>query len=201
MNFDIAQVYAHFRETGVAEAQKLGWRDLDAQQRNFKVMLDTLEDLKIPLQGLSVHDAGCGHGDLLVELEQRGGVRDYIGTDAMQAALDIARQRYPARDFRQQNLMDAHNIPEADVTLVFGTFAFYKPREVEGMLHDLWKHSKVALGFNTWWNLDPTFVDHERAAALQKCISRFLRTVKGMQVLMPGEIYGEPTEAMFILWR
>lgn len=204
VNYDVAKTYENMRATADTDASKLGWTTAELQQQNFTLLTGMLQDLRIPLPGLRLHDAGCGTGDLLAFLKQKEmEPRQYIGTDFTQASLEIAKSRFPSHDFLQMDLLPygykPPMMPQADVTLVFGALAYHKPRDVEAMLNNLWYHSTVALGFNTWWQLHEGYVYHESIEQLRKCINRFLRNKQVHRKL--GDEYGQPTEALFVVYR
>lgn len=56
-------------------------------------------------------EAGCGTGRIAKWFD------NYIGVDINPKALEIARQKYPDKDFRLTNLKDPY--PEADTTLFY----------------------------------------------------------------------------------
>ena len=187
--------YLVYRESNEDPARKLGWNDAEAQQRNFKVVLDMLP----PLKDLTVHDAGCGHADLLDVINARGGCKEYIGSDFVATTLNKALELHPEAKLLGLDLA-VHKLPQVDLTLCFGALAFHKPRKVEEMLHRMWDASKVGIGFISWWNLDKNYVYHEHAAQLQKCIRRFLKQTRGKVTERIGD-YGEPMEAAFVVLR
>lgn len=204
MNFDVKKAYEVYRTTGTDEVTKLGWTAAELQQQNYQLLTGMLHDLHIPLPGLKVHDAGCGTGHLLAYLKRtEQEPRYYVGTDFMQESLDIARERFPSHDFFLADMMphgyQPSVTPRVDVTLVFGSLAFHKPRDVEAILNRLWEHSTVALAFNTWWVLDKSYLYFEHIEQLRKCVNRFLRNKQVHQMM--GIEYGQPTEALFVVYR
>ena len=196
----VQNVYSMFNQRRSGSAERLGWDSEAAQQRNFDTMLDLVRDAGLDLGALSVHDAGCGHGDLIDTLTTRGGVKHYVGTDFMEPALAHARERYPTYSFMQTDLLTGR-LPKVDITLCFGALAFHKPRVVEMMLARLWEQSTVALGFISWWNLTPAYMYFDQSEQLRKGIRRFIRTARPKKTLERLGDYGDPVEAMFLLVR
>lgn len=195
MTDDVRAVYEQFRARHGNSAQRLGWNDTSDQQSNFKVVLDMLP----PLTGLSVHDAGCGHGDLLDAINARGGCGSYIGTDFVAATVQAAQQRHPETTFRLLDL--AHQeLPKVDVTLCFGAFAFHRPRRVAKMLEKMLAASRVGVGFITWWDLTPEYEYAEDAEQLRKCVRRVLKG-SGCKVQERIGDYNVPLEAAFVVTR
>ena len=197
---DVPRVYAHLRATAISDVEKLGWSKVEWQQQNFQLLTDMLRDIHAPLPGLTLHDAGCGTGDLLAFLQKtEQEPRHYVGTDFTDESLDIARQRFPSHAFMRCDLASDITIPKTDVTLTLGTLAYHKPRVVEDILNRLWERTTAVLAFNTWWQLDKGYVYAENIAALRKCVSRFLRNKQVHQKL--GVEYGQPTESLFVVYR
>jgi SAM-dependent methyltransferase len=209
----VQRIYENYRAQGASEAQRVGWNSRAVQQQNF----DTVLGITLPLlekhgharvddgwRKLSIHDAGCGTGDLLATLEARGGVGHYLGTDFFEPSLRDAQLRFPARGNVVFGMLDVLRspmqlFPRADVTFCFGALAFHPPRHVETILHNLWNTSQFGLGFITWWDLPPHYVYAEHIEQLRKCVSRFLRESRAKEVVKRIGDYGDPTEAAFVL--
>ena len=193
-------VYEAFKRRDGDTARKMGWDSREAQQTNFRVVLDELET-RLKLPALSYHDVGCGYGDLIPVLQARGvdTTKRYLGTDFLPSTVEEARVLQPGHAFE---VADAKwsPLPTADVTLCFGTLAFHKPRTIEAMLHRMWNASSQALGFISWWNLTPDYHYFDDAVLLRKCIRRFIRESRGHCVERIGD-FCSPVEAMFVLYR
>lgn len=208
----VKRIYENYLSHGASDAQRVGWNSREVQLENYHIVLDALAALMQKHRGrdldqlwrtLSVHDAGCGTGDLLDTLQVRGGVGYYLGTDFMPQTMKLARQRFPERSDVRFAVLDLLNSPKeyfptADVTLCFGALAFHPPRKIEELLHRLWGASQVGLGFITWWNLTPDYVYFEHIEQLRKCVSRFLRESRAKEVVQRHG-YGDKTEAAFCL--
>ncbi len=200
MNYDVATVYASMRSMGTSEAEKLGWTSTDLQRQNYGLVVSMLRDVSVVLPGLTLHDAGCGTGDLLSFLKEvKLEPRQYIGTDFTAESIMLARDKHPSHDFRQMDLLRPVTCPTTDVTIIMGALAYHKPRDVEKLLNKLWDHSRCAFAFNTWWQLDSRYFYNESIEQLRKCVRRFLRG-KQVHELMGSE-YGQPTEAIFVVYR
>lgn len=204
MNYDVAKTYANMRSTGKSDAAKLGWTTTELQQMNFKLLTDMLREVHVPLPGLTVHDAGCGTGDLLAYLQRtEQEPRKYVGTDFTEESIAIAKARFPAHTFIHCDLMPHGYMPdicpEADVTMVMGSLAYHKPRDVEAILNRLWERTTAVLGFNTWWQLNEEYIYADSIEQLRKCVNRFLRNKQVHQKL--GTEYGQPTESLFVVLR
>jgi SAM-dependent methyltransferase len=68
----------------------LDWASSASQRARFTALADHVD-----LRGKSLLDVGCGLGDLLGYLEQRGVAVDYTGVDILEAMVEAARQRHP----------------------------------------------------------------------------------------------------------
>lgn len=196
----VQQVYAAYNQAHATSAERSGWDSEAAQQQNFDAMLGLVQDAGLHLDDLSIHDAGCGGGDLIDTLVAGGGVRGYVGTDFLPDSLEHARRQHPTHDFREVDL-ERDPLPKADLTLCFGALAFHKPRAVEAMLHRLWNSSDKGLGFITWWNLTQGYLYFDQAEQLRKCIRRFIRQARPAKLLERVGDYGDPLSAMFLLTK
>lgn len=178
----------------------LGWSSPEAQQTNFRLLLDLAEDVGGPLTGRTVHDAGCGHGDLLPHLIERG-AGYYTGTDLMAAPLEIARRKWggtPSATFLQRDLL-RDPVPDAAVTLVFGALAYHPATNVERLLERLWERTTGTLAFITWWKLPKEIRGHRETKETQKVIESFVR--RRGETYTRRIDYGIPHEAMFAVAR
>lgn len=202
-HYDVEQFYWNLKSVP-DDAQRMGWRSREVQQTNFATMVQSLSSLGVSIAQGTVHDAGCGSGAFLDYLQSaRKAPTGYVGTDLMQHAVEEASKRHPDESFRRLNLLRCPptSIPLADVTVCFGALAFHKPRAVEELLARLWRGSRHALGFITWWDLTPDYLYFEHVDALQKVVRRFLKEAKPRLQLERIGDYGTPNEAMFILAR
>ena len=96
------------------------WADAQSQHARFDVLVN-----HVPLAGKSLLDVGCGVGDLLAMLQQRGLNVRYTGVDLSAKIIEAARQRFSGKaDFRVANVFDDPGIaPETfDVVFASGTF-------------------------------------------------------------------------------
>lgn len=194
---DIKRVYKQYAERGLDSAQQLGWNDLETQDQFMKLMVDLVHQ-HLPLPGRSVHDAGCGYGDLVPYLEKQVGsppIASYVGTDLMAESVKEAQKRHPAYHFFQRDLL-VDEVPEADVTICMGALAFHKAPEAIQLLERLWSASKHALAFNCWWDLTPAYQHYWEAGKVQKRVQSWLKDKKA--AMLSG--YAD-TERMFLVLK
>lgn len=78
--------------------------------------------------GLKVLDAGCGYGALLCCFQMANIEVDYVGVDISPDLLELARYRYPGREFL---LCDIRKLPYPDKHFDWGI-----TRSVAGMISD-----------------------------------------------------------------
>jgi SAM-dependent methyltransferase len=115
------QEYIQRYEARLAEhgysPQTLGWGKHGRQEVRFGVLAE--HALRRP--ACSVLDVGCGFADLYDFLTRRGWRGRYTGIDIVPGLLDVARQRHPGLDLRQQAVTDPGLEPH-DYVLASGVF-------------------------------------------------------------------------------
>ena len=179
-------------------AKQLGWISEEAQSLNFKIMLDLIETVR-PIAGLSIHDVGCGHGDLIPHLEARG-IASYVGSDVMDEALTVAQKVYPGRTFVKANAARAV-MPEVDLTVSVGAFAFNEPHAVQKMLKEMFAKSRVGIAFFHWHNLPEDLPEAARSARTQAVVESFVAKAQAAHKLARIEDYGMPYEGVRVLLK
>src|SRR5438445_12387369 len=82
-------------------------------QSRERAFLDLLRHQNVlPLEGRRILDAGCGDGNVLLDLERYGGERRFLaGIDLLPARVEQARALLPSADVREA---DAQAIPFPD---------------------------------------------------------------------------------------
>lgn len=191
--------YRQTLATGATDAEKQGWLSTDWQERAFRHVVGMVES-RLPLAGLTVHDAGCGFGDIVPTLTRRD-IGRYVGTDLLPGMVAGARERRPGFDFRELDLR-RDDPPKADVTLCMGALAYQNADDIESILQRLWDASSRAFGFIAWWGLpakmDPTG-EYRRA---EKRVREFLRRAAPSSNRIEHTVeYGVPYEAAFVVLR
>jgi SAM-dependent methyltransferase len=135
-------------------ARSLGWASADTQAAHLSTLVSALPDR---LDGLTVRDLGCGHGDAVPLVEARGG--RYVGLDAL--PVDVARARWPGRAFVQRDALSGVLSP-VDFTLMCGTLAYQSDLDARRLLDRAWSSSRVGVLFSVWTPEagGPTWVRH-----------------------------------------
>jgi ubiquinone/menaquinone biosynthesis C-methylase UbiE len=128
--------------------QAADWGSQASQRRRFEVLADIG-----PLDGCSLLDVGCGCGDLLHWLRERGWSGAYTGLDISVAMLARARAAAPEQSFERAGVLDLASGPEgrADWVLASGIFArrLIEPeRFFEAALRAMLRASRRGVGLN-----------------------------------------------------
>ncbi len=173
---DRSVIYRYHKERiemfGAGTTDALGWKKPENQRKRFEI-LSQIGDMN----GLSVLDAGCGHGDLRGFLaEKYPGVR-YAGIDQMEELLDIATERYgslPGTTFYLGDCWTA-DLPNMDYVLASGLLAYRNSRQdfIFRMIDKLFATARLGLGFNLLKKVDDPgglLVDYEPHVILNYCL-------------------------------
>ena len=96
----------------------LGFRTQTSQQKRFDAALAVGE-----LDGASVLDVGCGFGDLLAYLGERGiRPRQYVGLDVCEPMVSRCRERFPGHEFVVGDALAWAPPQEFDYVIASGIF-------------------------------------------------------------------------------
>ena len=138
---------ARIRDFGAGTERALGWKSTASQTARFDVLAGIAD-----LDGQSVLDVGCGHGDLRAYLAERCPSVRYTGIDQMQDFLDVALSRYgewPDTRFLLGDFSSA-KLPEVDYVLASGAMGYRSsdPEFVFETITRLFEVCRIGLGFN-----------------------------------------------------
>jgi trans-aconitate methyltransferase len=125
----------------------LGWKTPRSQTARFEVLAEIGD-----LNGHSVLDVGCGHGDLRAFLGERYPHLQYLGLDHFEPFLEVASERYaswPNTSFLLGDFTTAR-LPEVDHVIASGALGYRSQNSdfVIRMIDKLYSSCRVALGFN-----------------------------------------------------
>lgn len=138
---------ARIQDFGEDTTQALGWKNFYSQQARF-AMLEDIGDMN----GCSVLDIGCGHGDLRVYLNDKYPQMRYMGIDQMEEFLDIAIERYAHLPETAFFLGDCYSaeLPRMDYVLASGSLSYHstEPDFIYQIITKLFYTCRIALGFN-----------------------------------------------------
>lgn len=111
--------YGHRFSPEKANHEVLDWASAASQRRRFEVLADNVD-----LRGLSILDVGCGLGDLLAFLQERGIEVEFTGVDILRQMVDHCRDRFDTGRFCQADIFsnDAFAPGEFDLVFVSGAF-------------------------------------------------------------------------------
>jgi trans-aconitate methyltransferase len=143
LRYHRARVASFGRGTSAA----LGWKTPRSQTARFEVLAEIGD-----LNGHSVLDVGCGHGDLRAFLGERYPHLHYLGIDHFEPFLEVGYKRYagwPNTRFLLGDFTTAR-LPQVDYVVASGSLG-YRSQEsdfVVRMIDKLYSSCQVALGFN-----------------------------------------------------
>ena len=137
----------------------LGFRTRSSQEKRFEALLELGN-----LDGARVLDVGCGFGDFLHFLQQRGIEPEYTGIDVCKPMIDRCRERFDEANaiFRVADVMEFDTTDEYDYVVASGLFGL----DAEGgrdrirpTLNRMFDWSRVGLAANFLSTQSPSPVD------------------------------------------
>lgn len=149
---DLDAVRKHYEsalDVGQNVGQKVGWRDTESQQVRFEAILQIMRGLSFA----EVGDFGCGTGDLLNFLRDRGWSGMYLGTDISSRMITECTSAFSHDRFT--NFFESSLPPTAEVVVASGIFNVCLDNSVElwtqycrGLIKLMWRSSSRAIVFN-----------------------------------------------------
>ncbi|MGB5834717.1 MAG: class I SAM-dependent methyltransferase [Thiohalocapsa sp.] len=113
---DVHSFYAESLQQHGDTAEGLHFQSETTQLARFRVLCDCFPET---LSGLTLVDVGCGFGDFLFYLQERGGAPSrYIGIDIHERMVETARERTGAEILHRDVLKDP--LPDADYYVCSG---------------------------------------------------------------------------------
>tara|TARA_B100000427_G_scaffold181544_1_gene150920 strand:- start:1541 stop:2143 length:603 start_codon:yes stop_codon:yes gene_type:complete len=138
---------------GVASAKSLGWRDEHAQSQRFKQISEIGN-----LNGKTMLDIGCGHGDLFSFISKIYPRLIYCGLDQEEAFLKVAFKRYGGKSNTKFFLGDFNSVslPKYDYVVCSGGLNYRTSdnRHVFKMISKFFKASRLGVGLNILKSVD-----------------------------------------------
>jgi SAM-dependent methyltransferase len=130
-------------------AQRVGWRDESAQSSRFECIVRLFDGYEIS----SVSDLGCGRGDFLKYLRDRGWFGSYVGTDISHKMIAEAASRFK-HDTKAEFMMS--DVPRrADYLVASGIFNVSLDSETqmwraycEELIRRMWESAEQGIVFN-----------------------------------------------------
>jgi SAM-dependent methyltransferase len=111
--------YDHRFSPEMANHEILDWASAASQRRRFEVLADSVD-----LRGLSILDVGCGLGDLLAFIQQRGIEAEFTGVDILQKMVVHCRDRFDTGRFLRADIFSNDEFAPGEFDLVFVSGAF-----------------------------------------------------------------------------
>jgi SAM-dependent methyltransferase len=127
-------------------AQGDGWGSRELQRRRFEVLVEALDEAT--LRTASILDVGCGTGDLIPFLVERGWQGRYAGVDALPDMIARARAQHPEHAFEVARIEDLVDLPMFDLVVASGIFAVFTADEMQAAIPLLFARARRALAFN-----------------------------------------------------
>lgn len=162
----------------------LGWRGEESQRKRFEVIARAGD-----LNGSSLLDVGCGHGDLKRYLDPIFTGFTYVGIDQMPEFIAEARARYGAfpRTYFYQTDFTTITFPQVDYVIASGALGYRcaDPDFYFDMIRKMAGAAKKAVVFNMLdaarFPSHPLLVGHdfEKVAAFCRTLSSDVRIVRG----------------------
>jgi trans-aconitate methyltransferase len=170
-------------EGGTAGA--LGFRGGESQQKRFEILAAVAESM----DGRSVLDVGCGHGDFKACLDGKFHGYSYIGIDQMAEFIQEARVRYGQRPACYFCISDftAAELPQADYVFASGVLG-YKCADSGfyfAMIEKMFNAANITLAFNMLdaavFPAHPLLTGHDAETVLAYCktLSPQARLIRG----------------------
>ncbi|ELV8772157.1 methyltransferase domain-containing protein [Vibrio harveyi] len=135
------------KQFGEDRARTLGWQDTFSQVTRFEALCRDLD-----LNGKSILDIGCGYGDLLAYIEQKGNSPShYIGIDQQKRFIVESRKRHFITD-TQFIRGDFSNLilPKAHYVFASGSLNYQSsnPNHTIEMIEKMYQTASIACVFN-----------------------------------------------------
>lgn len=169
----------HYHRHRIAESKPgsvvaLGWRGERSQQARYEMLIKVGD-----LNGCTLLDVGCGHGDLKAFLDLHYSDFDYMGIDQMPEFIAEAKTRYSdcLRTRFYQTDFSAAELPQVDYIFASGALGYRCKNEsfYADMIKKLYHSAKVALAFNMLdknnFPLHDLLVGHDRNEIIAFCRS------------------------------
>ena len=169
--------------------QILDWETEESHLLRFEVLLD-----RVPLEGRSVLDIGCGVGDLYRFLSERVEHFEYTGVDILERMVDEAKLRHPGATFVCDDIACTGSFSPNSFSVVFCSGLFNLDIGENGMLDTcLPKFVEIARDFVVFNLLDSSSPDRDEAYVyyepdrVAELVSRFCRCVEIVEGYLPND--------------
>ena len=138
---------------GVASARALGWRDAYSQRQRFEQIAEIGN-----LNGRTLLDVGCGHGDFFRFVSELYPDLDYFGLDQEKAFLEVAVERYGTKPNTKFFFGDFESVSLSryDYVICCGglNYRTSDKRHMLKMITKFFNASKIGVGLNILRSVD-----------------------------------------------
>lgn len=128
------------------------------QQYNFKELVRLADMAGSSLKGKYILDVGCGTGDFVPLLRQKG-INRYVGIDIYKPSLKKARKQHPTETFIEEDLLSEIITERFDYAFCSGGFTIKLSIDnydfLESTLMKMWELTRIGIAFNVLTDDDP----------------------------------------------
>ncbi|KNY29627.1 class I SAM-dependent methyltransferase [Pseudobacteroides cellulosolvens] len=115
----IKQYYEPNLGKGLPDFKVLGWESREAQYMRFEMFGKNIE-----IENKKLLDVGCGLGNLIEYLSEKGVSFDYTGVDISQKMIDYAKKRNPTFRFLCLDIFNDNTFSPHDFDIVYTSGIF-----------------------------------------------------------------------------
>lgn len=146
----VTRYYTDLLDTHGPTAEGMGYKNADAQELRYRIISEVTD-----LNGLAVHEVGCGVGHLAGLLTRWAPRARFSGSDILPASIDIARRTHPACRFAVRDVLGPSDGWRYDVVVTSGMLNLRLEYDdaaweqwVCQVLRNMYAMCTVALAFN-----------------------------------------------------
>ncbi len=115
----ISNYYRNNMEKGKQDYEKLGWESKEAQDKRFDILISETE-----MEGKTLLDVGCGLGNLLEYIEEKGINVDYHGVDLLEEMIENAKKKNLKGHFYCLDLFKNNPFPDKSFDIIYASGIF-----------------------------------------------------------------------------
>lgn len=140
------RAYNLFSQIGMND----GWTHQDKWE-NFAIFMDISRLTHTPFKGSNILDVGCGTGDLVKFLSDKE-IKDYVGVDVFEPAIEKAKDRFPDKKFIAGDFLKLHFRKKFDFVYCSGALTTHLDTNnydvIKSWIPKMWDLAKKGVVFN-----------------------------------------------------
>jgi SAM-dependent methyltransferase len=183
----IKSYYEKNMDKGLPDHSILGWESKETQALRFDALVTNID-----LNGMKILDVGCGTGNLVEHLTNKGIKTDYTGIDILQSMIDMANRKNLKAKFLNLDIFKTNPFGNDAFDLVYssGIFNLNLDNNIEFLTKALVAFlglSRKVVAFNL---LNDSSLDKEdkyyyyKPAEIRKLIEdRFVEEIKSVTII------------------